>query len=158
MCICYIDCYEAGLCCYLVTNRKPITSISAVLFLFVTHLLTVPRIYIYIYIYCDISTHCWVTQPVSKHHPVNKISARTRWRHATALEYGSYATCRDDVTRNRSRGLSRDIRVSASDAIQLSPCSLPRYESQTPLPGNSNARTIDGYIRGTGMSKQSVVK
>jgi hypothetical protein len=30
---CYIDCYEAGLCCYLViTDRKPITSITAVYF------------------------------------------------------------------------------------------------------------------------------
>jgi hypothetical protein len=38
-----------------------------------------------------------VTQLVSKHQPVNKISAQMRWRHATVLEYGSYATCRDDV-------------------------------------------------------------
>jgi hypothetical protein len=33
--------------------------------------------------------------------PVNKISAQTRWRHATVLEYGSYATCRDDDTRQQ---------------------------------------------------------
>jgi hypothetical protein len=39
-----------------------------------------------------------VTQLVSKHQPVNKISTQTRWRHATVLEYGSYATRRDDVT------------------------------------------------------------
>jgi hypothetical protein len=68
-----------------------------------------------------------VTQPVSKHQPVNKISAQTRWRHATVLEYGSYATCRDDVTRNRSTEVSRDLRVSASDATKLSPASLLRY-------------------------------
>jgi hypothetical protein len=42
-----------------------------------------------------------ITQPVSKHQPVNKISAQTRWRQATVLEYGSYATCRDDVTRHQ---------------------------------------------------------
>jgi hypothetical protein len=79
--------------------------------------------------YCDMSTHCWVAQLVSRHRPVNKISAQTRWRHATALEYGSYATCRDDVTRNRSRGVSRNLRVSTSDATQLSPGLLLRYGS-----------------------------
>jgi hypothetical protein len=42
-----------------------------------------------------------VTQPVSKHKPVNKISSQMRWRHATVLEYGSYATCRGDVTRQQ---------------------------------------------------------
>jgi hypothetical protein len=41
------------------------------------------------------------TQPVSKHQPVYKISSQTRWRHATVLEYGSYATCRGDVTRQQ---------------------------------------------------------
>jgi hypothetical protein len=59
---------------------------------------------------------------------------------------------------NRSRGVSRDFRVSVSDATHLPPGSLPRYGSQTPLPGNSDARTIEGYIRGTGMSKESVCK
>jgi hypothetical protein len=44
---------------------------------------------------------CWVAQLVSRHRPVNKISAQTRWRHATVLEYGSYATCRSDVTRQQ---------------------------------------------------------
>jgi hypothetical protein len=81
--------------------------------------------------YCDTSTHCWVAQLVSMHRPVNKISAQTRWRHATVLEYGSYATCRDDVTRTRNRGIWRDLRVSASDATQPSPGSLLRYR-----PGN----------------------
>jgi hypothetical protein len=57
-----------------------------------------------------------------------------------------------------SRGISRDLRVFASDVTQPSPGSLPRYGSQTPLPGNSDARTIEGYIRGIGMSKKSVVK
>jgi hypothetical protein len=33
-----------------------------------------------------------VAQLVSRHRPVNKISAQTRWCHATALEYGSCAT------------------------------------------------------------------
>jgi hypothetical protein len=43
--VCYLDCYEAGLCCYLViTNRKPITSITDVLLPFVAYLLTFPRI------------------------------------------------------------------------------------------------------------------
>jgi hypothetical protein len=41
--------------------------------------------------YCDMSTHCWVVQLVSRHRLVNEISAQTRWRHATVLEYGSYA-------------------------------------------------------------------
>jgi hypothetical protein len=43
--VCYLDCYEAGLCCYLVMHRKPITSITAVLFPFMTYLLT-PLVYI----------------------------------------------------------------------------------------------------------------
>jgi hypothetical protein len=34
---------------------------------------------------------------------VNRISAQTRWRHATALEYGSCATGRHDVTRQHAR-------------------------------------------------------
>jgi hypothetical protein len=79
------------------------------------------------YIYCDMSSHCWVTQPVPKHQPVNKISAQTQWRHATALDYGSYATCHDDVTRTRRRRIPRDLRVSASDVTQPSPGSLLRY-------------------------------
>jgi hypothetical protein len=28
--------------------------------------------------YCDMSTHCWVVQLVSRHRPVNKVSAQTR--------------------------------------------------------------------------------
>jgi hypothetical protein len=44
MCICYLDCHEAGLCCCLVvTHRRPITSITAVLLPFVTYLRTLPR-------------------------------------------------------------------------------------------------------------------
>jgi hypothetical protein len=42
--VCYLDCHEAGLCCYLVIHiRKPITSTTAVLLPFVTYLLTLPR-------------------------------------------------------------------------------------------------------------------
>jgi hypothetical protein len=70
--------------------------------------------------------------------PVNKTSAQTRWRHATVLEYGFYATCRGDVTRHRSRGVSRDLRVSASDVTQSSSCETDRAT------GNSAARTIEG--------------
>jgi hypothetical protein len=38
--ICYLDCHEAGLCCYLVIHSQLITSISAILLPFVTYLLT----------------------------------------------------------------------------------------------------------------------
>jgi hypothetical protein len=41
--ICCLDCHEAGLCCYLVIHRKPITSITAVLLQFMTDLLTLPH-------------------------------------------------------------------------------------------------------------------
>jgi hypothetical protein len=43
MCVCYLDCHGAVLCCYLVTHRKSITSIAAVLSPSVTYLLTLPR-------------------------------------------------------------------------------------------------------------------
>jgi hypothetical protein len=49
---------------------------------------------------CDMSNYSWVAQLVSRHRKVNKISAQTRC-HATLLEYGSYATCRGDVTRQQ---------------------------------------------------------
>jgi hypothetical protein len=72
--------------------------------------------------YCDMSTLCWLRNTaLLGNRPVNKISAQTRWRHATVLQYSSYATCSDDVTRHRSRGISRDLRVSASDVTQPSP-------------------------------------
>jgi hypothetical protein len=47
MCIrvCYLDCHEAGLCCYLVIY-KPITSVTAILLPFVTYLLTLPRTWV----------------------------------------------------------------------------------------------------------------
>jgi hypothetical protein len=38
----YLDCHEAGLCCYLVVHIENITSIAAIWFRFVTYLLTVP--------------------------------------------------------------------------------------------------------------------
>jgi hypothetical protein len=41
--VCYLDCHEAGLCCYLVIYIEDITSIRAVLLPFVTYLLTLPR-------------------------------------------------------------------------------------------------------------------
>jgi hypothetical protein len=42
--VCCLDCHEAGLCCHLViTHRKPVMSITAVLLPFVTYLLTLPR-------------------------------------------------------------------------------------------------------------------
>jgi hypothetical protein len=41
--ICYLDCHQAGLCCYLVIHRKPTTSITALLLPFVTYLLTHPH-------------------------------------------------------------------------------------------------------------------
>jgi hypothetical protein len=43
MSVCYLDCNETRLCCYLVIHRKLITSIAAVLVLFVAYLLTLPR-------------------------------------------------------------------------------------------------------------------
>jgi hypothetical protein len=49
--VCYLDCHEAGLCCYLVIHRKPITSITVGLLLFVAYLLTLPRILL---------ENCWV--------------------------------------------------------------------------------------------------
>jgi hypothetical protein len=42
--LCYLDCHEAGLCCYLVIHRKALTSITNVLLPFVTYLLILPRI------------------------------------------------------------------------------------------------------------------
>jgi hypothetical protein len=45
--VCYLDCQEAGLCCYLVIHiGNPITSITTVLLPFVTYLLTLPRSYV----------------------------------------------------------------------------------------------------------------
>jgi hypothetical protein len=45
--VCYLDCHEAGLCCYLVIiYTKPITTITAVLLPFVTYLLTLLRIFV----------------------------------------------------------------------------------------------------------------
>jgi hypothetical protein len=41
--VCYRDCHEVRLCCYLVIHRKPMTSITDVLLLFVAYLLTLPR-------------------------------------------------------------------------------------------------------------------
>jgi hypothetical protein len=38
----YLGCHEAGLCCYLVIHRKPVTFFTAVLLLFVSYLLTLP--------------------------------------------------------------------------------------------------------------------
>jgi hypothetical protein len=52
----------------------------------------------------------------------------------------------------RSRRKSRDFRVSASDVTHPSPGSL------LPFPGNSDACTIEGFVRGTGMSKKSVLR
>jgi hypothetical protein len=40
---CYLDCHEAGLCGYLVIYRKLVTSITGVLFPFVTYLLALHR-------------------------------------------------------------------------------------------------------------------
>jgi hypothetical protein len=36
--VCHVVCHEAGLCCYILIGRNPITSITAVLFPFVTRL------------------------------------------------------------------------------------------------------------------------
>jgi ABC-type phosphonate transport system ATPase subunit len=47
-------------------------------------------------------------------------------RHAAVGEAGSFPRRRDDVTRTRSRGISRDLRVAASDVTQPSPGSLLR--------------------------------
>jgi hypothetical protein len=44
MCVCYLDCHEAGLCCYLVIHMENLLSITAVLLPFVTYLLTFPRV------------------------------------------------------------------------------------------------------------------
>jgi hypothetical protein len=41
--VCYLDCHDAGLCCYLVIQIETFTSITAVLLPFVTYLLTLPR-------------------------------------------------------------------------------------------------------------------
>jgi hypothetical protein len=53
--VCYLDCYEARLCCYLVIYKENLlTFITAVLLPFVTYLLTLPRIlhfYISLYVY-----------------------------------------------------------------------------------------------------------
>jgi hypothetical protein len=47
MCVCYLDCNEAGTVLRSSdTHRKPITSITAALLLFVSYLLTLPRIYL----------------------------------------------------------------------------------------------------------------
>jgi hypothetical protein len=42
--VCYLDCHEARLCCYLVIHvENLVLSIRAVLLPFVTYLLTLPR-------------------------------------------------------------------------------------------------------------------
>jgi hypothetical protein len=72
---------------------------------------------------------------VARHRPVNKVSEQTRWCHATALEYGSWATfprSRDDVTcvyvvaRRRAAILSdckgsgkRDVTVLLNNAMTV---------------------------------------
>jgi hypothetical protein len=50
----YLDCHEAGLCCYLVIHiENNITSITAILLPFVAYLLTVPRtVYSVHRVYC----------------------------------------------------------------------------------------------------------
>jgi hypothetical protein len=89
-------------------------------------------------IYCDMSTHCCITQQSVARKPTAKRLATeyTLRNNRGSGDYSvpchaepnrtvrCYTTCRDDVTRTRSRGISRDLRVSASDATQLSPGSL----------------------------------
>jgi hypothetical protein len=57
------------------------------------------------YSYCDICQPIVVlrSRALLGSRPVNKISSQTRLRHAAALEYGSCATSRDDVTRQHAR-------------------------------------------------------
>jgi hypothetical protein len=83
--------------------------------------------------------------------PLN--ASRPNTCYAAVGEAGSSPRSRDDVTRTRSREISRDLRVSASDVTQPSPGSLLRDG-----PGNrEQCRSYDrGFIRGTEMSKQSV--
>jgi hypothetical protein len=40
------------------------------------YVIIVNTIIIYMYMYCDMSTHCWVAQLVSRHRPVNKVARR----------------------------------------------------------------------------------
>jgi hypothetical protein len=93
--------------------------------------------------YCDISTHGWITQQSVARYPTAK---RLATEYALRNNRGSgvysvpchaepnctvrcYTTCRDDVTRYWSRGLSRDLLVSASDATQLTPGSMLQWRS-----------------------------
>jgi hypothetical protein len=66
--------------------------------------------------YCDMSTHCWITQPVSKHQPVNKISSRKREGHVIF----PYSWCvwrhRGMLRRNRIPILLRDVILSARES------------------------------------------
>jgi hypothetical protein len=79
--------------------------------------------------YCDMSTHCWVAQLVSRHRPVNKNFAQTRWRHATVLEYRSTQHAAMTSHGTRSRAISRDMfPASATITQHKASCVVPLYD------------------------------
>jgi hypothetical protein len=82
--------------------------------------------------YCDMSTHCWVAQLVSRHRPVNRVPRRRgdvkqqRWNTAPAHSRRDDVTCVYVVARRRAAILSdckgsgrRDVTVLLNNAISV---------------------------------------
>jgi hypothetical protein len=66
--VCYLDCHEAGLCCYLMIQIKTITSITAVLFPF--YFLTLPR---------TLQEICLLTHVMIWIHSIHKVHNGRIW-------------------------------------------------------------------------------
>jgi hypothetical protein len=95
-----------------------------------------------------------VAQFVSRHRLVNKVSAQTRWCHATALEYGSCATvprscddviCVYMVARRRAAILSD---TTVGGVLMVRRPATASKTTQWPLLGTANTAQHSGRFRG----------
>jgi hypothetical protein len=116
--------------------------------------------YIFKYIYCDMSTHCWVAQQgLLGSRPVN--NSRPNTRYATTGEAVS-SPCRAVPSRTAPCVATQHVAMT-SHATGVGEYrvtfAFPRVTQHSSHLARycSDACTIEGFIRGTGMSKKELL-